>query len=169
MATDLLLPSGLAPSNLHLRPTVKASFVTSDLYDICQRVKEISPRIHVFELTDDATGDRGWSIMEHCDDGVERLIFRVGPGHPIDALDGRVLERLRYILSVPLSERFAALEADEIKTEAQRQDDELEELYEKFGGEMRHELARCGFTGPLPASYRPMNATARRHRNARAG
>lgn len=159
MPSDLLLPAGLAPSNLRLRASVKAMYVTHDMFDIAKQMREIDRRLYAVQLAED--DEANYAIMEHCDDGVERLVFRV------DALDGRVLERLRYLMAVPLHERLAAIEAEERAFEAARREAEREDLYERVGGPMRHELARCGFTGPMPESYRLMNATARRSRGDR--
>jgi hypothetical protein len=157
MATDLMLPAGLAPSNLHLRSSVTARLVENDVFDIAKRASAIDPRLHIWELSED--DEHAYVVMEHGEDGVERLIFRVSE------LDARVLERLRYIMAVPLSERFAALEKDELRHAEQRKQDELDELYENLGGQMRHDLARCGFTGPLPMSAPLRNPTAMRHRH----
>jgi hypothetical protein len=159
MPSEILLPTGLAPSNLHLRPTVTAQYVEGDIFDIANRVKAIDANLHVVQLTED--DEHAYAIMEHCNDGVERLVFSV----PV--LDARVLDRLRYLMAVPVTERVAALEADERRSEAQREQDDLDELYDRLGGPVRHEMARCGFTAPLPASYPMRNRTAMRHRRGR--
>lgn len=156
MATDLLLPSGLAPTNLHLRPSVKAAYVTHDLYDIAKQMREIDPNLYAVQLEE--FDDCAYAIMEHCDDGLERLVFRV------PALDGRVIAKLRHLMAVPLHERMALVEAEERRSERENKANELDELYERFGGQMRHDLARCGFTEPLPESAPLRNKTAMRHR-----
>ncbi len=152
MATDLLLPTGLAPSNLHLRHGVTTTVLTSDTFDICERMKHIDTNLFAVQLVENDTC--GYAIMEHCGDGIERLVFRTS------ALDGRVLEKLRYLMAMPLSERLDKLEADEYEAETARQDEASDELYETLGGPMRHEMARCGFTGPLPESYPKLGVTS---------
>ena len=59
--------------------------VSDDVANIVRQVREMDPRIHVFynEQTD------GFDLVEHCLDGVQRLIFSV------DKLDARILSRLR--------------------------------------------------------------------------
>lgn len=154
MARTLILPDRMAPSNLHLRPTVKTRFVENDVFDICNRIKAIDPNLYVIELIE---GDKAkFAIMERCADGVERLIYRV------DELDGRVVERLRYLAAVPLQERLAALEKDEHEFEAERKDNELEELYENLGRDMWQQLEHDGFSGPRGVSYAKRGVTGGR-------
>ena len=54
------------PNNLHLSADLKAATVEADLYDICKRIGEISPRLFIINAH---KGDNAaWIIMEHCDD-----------------------------------------------------------------------------------------------------
>jgi len=49
--------------------------VESDVYDVVQRLQEISPRLHVNYID---LGDRHhFTIVEDCDDGVERIVTTV--------------------------------------------------------------------------------------------
>jgi hypothetical protein len=144
MPTTLELPGRLAPSNLHLPQDAQHMAVEADLYNICERVKEISDRLHIILLTHD--DKHSFAIMEHCDDGVERLVFKVAD------LDARVLKRLRELMAQPLAERVAAIERDQRRFVEQEQEREFEELYERLGGPMWSELERCGFI-QRPVSY----------------
>ncbi len=156
MTTDLLLPRGLAPTNVKFRGE-PPRYVTNDVYAIGERMRELDPNLYAVE------DDEGYHIMQSCPDGVERLAL----ANPVKVLDARVIERLRYILAVPFADRVNALERDEAKHTADSADEELERMYERMGGQMRHDLANCGFTGPIPTSTAKRNKTARRSRNYR--
>lgn len=137
MATSLSLPSHTAPSNLHLRPSVQTRFVDSDMFDIAKRLDELSKALYIVEMTE--YDDHAYAIMEHCVDGIDRLVFKV------DALDARVIDRVREIMGVPFEHRFAVAEAAEDKHNAERKDNELEELYENLGRPMLTQLEHDGF------------------------
>lgn len=170
--TDLLLPEGTRPTNLHLTPMHwdaeggamvghRARFVTADMYNICERIREISPALYLLELEQRTVeGERfGYAIMERCDDGVDRLVFRTSR----DRLDDKVLEKLRYLMAVDLHTRLKILDDERKKLEADAHDAELESLFDRIGGPMHRELVRNGFTqGDFPTSYRLMNRAARR-------
>lgn len=112
--------------------------VESDMYDICNRVKEIDPSLFIVLLQSQEKG-YVYAIMEKCEDGVERLVYKV------KELDERVLERLRYLMKYPLTERMAELEKEEYKMKRDAKEDEIEELYERMGAPMQHQLVRDGF------------------------
>lgn len=137
MATDLALPAGNAPSNLHLPDTATAALVESDMYNICERVKEISSNIHIWLLTDDA--QYAYAVTEHCEDGVERLIFK------IKELDARVLTRLKYLFSVPLVKRIELIDKENHRFERQERENQSDDLYERLGRPMLTQLEHDGF------------------------
>lgn len=140
---SLILPQGVAPTNLRLRESVRARYIDSDLYDICRRLKELHPAVYVVELTE---GDMiAWSVMEDCPDGVQRLIFKCGYGQKIDALDGRVITHLQKIMHVPFAHRYEAACKEIDAADAQRKDDELEKLFEDVGRPMWTQLEHDGF------------------------
>jgi hypothetical protein len=170
MALSVLLPEGMRPTNLHLTPFYKnedglliinkAKVVTSDIYMICERIKEINPRLYLLELEQDSReGQRfGYAIMEKCIDGVDRVIFRVTK----DRLDARVLEKLRYIMALDLNERIAVCDREREREEKAQAEAASEEIWNSVGGPMWVELERDGFIETRPISYRKMNRTARR-------
>ena len=130
-----------APSNL------RSSFghlVESDVFDICKRIKEIDPNLLVYVMPE--ASRKRWSIVENCRDGVERFVFHT------DELDGRVIEKLQYLLRVPFSERFDAAERLEAKAQEEQKQRELDQLYETIGAPMLRDLDRCGFI-QRPRSY----------------
>lgn len=161
--SNLLLPEGAVPTNLHLNPnTDKARLVTSDMYHICERIREIDPNLYILELERESReGSKfGFAIMEKCSDGVHRLIMRASQR----GLDERILGKLRYIMAKDLHHRIALLDTEREKWEKEQHENELESLYERIGGPMHRQLVNDGFTqAPFPTSYRPMNRAARRH------
>lgn len=154
MPTPLLI--GSTPTNLSLPAGARGAVVEHDMFDICDRVKASHPRVRINLLeTDDK---HCYAVMEHGEDGVERLIFKVAE------LDQRVLDRLDFIMSVPRAERVAAIEKEIAADMAARAEDDKEQLYDKLGGFFYDGLHRHGFTGvPNPRSVTPLGATARRH------
>lgn len=115
------------------------------MFDICKRIQEIDPSLYIVELTE---GDQAqWAVMENCQDGVQRLVFKA------DALDGRVLQKCQRLLAVPFEHRFAEAEKIEAKAKADHHEQELEKLYENVGRPMWSELERCGFIGPRRTSF----------------
>jgi hypothetical protein len=157
--STLLLPQGSRPTNLHLREGDKARLVSDDLFHIADRIREVSPNLYILELEQGTREAKrfGLAIMEHCDDGTDRLVFRTS----VENLDGRVLDRLRKIMSVDLHTRLAILDKEREKWEDEQHENEMEELWDAMGGDMWVQLERSGFI-QRPVSYRPMNPTARR-------
>lgn len=117
--------------------------VDGDVYNISERIAEIDPSLYIDPLDPPVTiGDKTWNfaITELCADGVERLVFRT------EQLDARILEHVRYLLHVPFAVRFAEAEAREAKLDAERKENELNELAENVGLPMLRDLERTGFT-----------------------
>lgn len=63
--------------------------IESDVLGVVQQIKEISKRLSV-QFND---GGEYFRVIEHCDDGRERLVLTA------NELDQRIVERLRYIAS----------------------------------------------------------------------
>ena len=140
MASNLMLPDGMAPSNLHLRSSTKTRYVDSDMFDICHRLAAISPRLYIFELTE--KDDSAYVIMESCDDLVQRTVLKLPKNQ---ALDARVLERVQYMLNVPFDKRYAAVEKENAKYEADHHDNLMENMVENMAGQFRKQLEHDGF------------------------
>lgn len=136
MATTLMLPSGLAPSNLHLRESVKATYVESDVFDICHRLAAVSPNLHLWQL--DEEGARAWVVTENVY-GVEHKVKQYAE------LDARMIEDVQRMLSIPLEHRAAAAQAEIDNHEAQVKQDAIDELYERIGHKTWHRLEHDGF------------------------
>jgi hypothetical protein len=148
MAHSLALPDGFAPSNLHLKPSVKTRFVESDVFDICHRLAEISPRLYLVELTDTEQPDRAaWVVMEACADGVQRRVNKY------QELDQRMLEDVQKMLRIPFEHRVAAAAAEIDAHNAKIETDAIDRLYETMGERFRYQLHRNGFIDGRPTSY----------------
>ena len=132
-ATDLIVPA--TPANFRRYGNTP---ITSDVYHICERLREIDPSLYVYPL-DPPVGDKHFSIVEKCRDGVERLVFRA------PALDGRIIEHVEYLLHVPFERRFKEAEALADKLDAEAREQEMNEFVEAQAGPMWTELERCGF------------------------
>ena len=91
---QLLMP---LPANMKAR----VQTVTSDVYNICNRIREISPDLI---LVHHEGHERPWVVMEKCADGAERFVSRY------KVADGRILDDLRYMLAVPYERRLAEAE-----------------------------------------------------------
>lgn len=152
MATDLVLPHGTRPSNLHLPAGATATLVDGDVYAICERVREVDPALKVILL--EGGGKYTYAIVETAKNGEEMLVFRV------KELDARVIEKLQRMMSLPLSERLKQLEKEEYKFEADELEKQHNELYEKIGAPMWGDLERCGFI-QRPISYPKVGVAAR--------
>lgn len=147
MPSQLILPGGACPSNLRRLDAQGARPVTSDMYSICERIKEVSSSLYLIELHG---GDEfQYAVMESCSDQIERLVFKVKR----DALNGAVIEKLRRLLAMPLTERLKKLEAEEFKHEADRKEEEFERLYENLGRPLLHQMQHDGFATTQAVSY----------------
>ena len=152
MSTNLMLPEGMAPSNLHLRPSVKVRYIDGDLFDICERLAEISTRLFIVELAEG--GDCIYAIMEHADNGVAELVIKV------KELDARIIEKVEYMLRVPFEHRLAVVDAENAKYEADHHENILEETYDKMGGMFRKQLEHDGFITHRGVSYPKIGVAA---------
>jgi hypothetical protein len=174
---QILLPEGMRPTNLHLTPQYKmvredgaevavfnkARVCTADVYNICERIREVSPRLYLLELEQESVeGNKfGYAVMEQCSDGVDRVIFRVTK----KGLDGRTITKLRRLMAVDLHTRIAICDRERDKFEAEQAEAAREQLWETVGGPMQIELERNGFIDGRGVSYRKLNRAARRRRS----
>lgn len=143
-----------APSNLD---GVVGHYVESDMFDICGRIAEISPRLRIWVHEDGR--EKPFVILERIPEtGKEEMVFRT------DVLDGRVLEEIRYIQAVPYAKRYAIMEAREDAAKKKQEQDGLDGLVERIGLPMRRELERCGFIGSRGTSYAKRSRVAQRAR-----
>lgn len=137
------IPGTAAPNNLHFGVDVRATIVDGDLYNICERIKEVDPRLFIVVLDKKSDDDYSFAIMEHCDDGWDRLVWRV------KELDQRVLTKAERLRKIPFERRMEEAEAMEARMKAEDEADAFNELYERLGAPMRRELANTGFIDPI--------------------
>ena len=144
--SKIVIPGSSAPANLHLADGIKITMVESDMYNICERIREVDPSLFIVQLIDDARGC-AYAIMEHCADDEDRLVYKTRE------LDARVIEKCRYLKAVPFEKRFAQIEEQIDKEEAEQRELEMEELYEQLGAPMLPDLYKTGFIDSRPTSY----------------
>ena len=131
------IPGSAAPNNLHFGADVGATIVEGDLYNICSRLEEVNPSLFIVAL--ESPDGKSFAIMEHCEDGWDRLVWRVAE------LDARVVKKAEYLQKVPFDRRLEEAEKAEAQMEAEDNLNAFESLYEKLGAPMRRELAKTGF------------------------
>ena len=132
------------PSNLVLPAELNGLSVEGDLYNICERIKEISPSLQINGFINP---EYPYVIIERCIDGIDRVVMKA------KVLDGRVLDHLRRLMSQPLSERLAEIERNERKFEQDEHERMHEDLFERVGLPMWHRLEKDGFIDQRPISY----------------
>lgn len=153
MGRNVIVPTGLAPSNLSLPPGNTARFVDSDLYNICERIKQVSPRLQVV-LLEDGRGSHTWAIMENCEDGVLRLVKKYRE------LDGRVITDMQRLLALPFEQRLEQALEEAEEAERKEREREMEALYERLGRPMWTQLEHDGFIETRPKSYPKIGVAA---------
>lgn len=169
MSTALALPEGYAPSNLHLAPSVQTRFVDSDMFDICKRLAHLDRRLFIVQLEETdpkllrearKTGKLPvtYVIMERGLDGGAYMVLKT------KELDARVLERIQYLMRVPLDKRFEEAERLEAKAKADMERDGIEAAYERMGQDFRHQLKKDGFIVGGPSYPTKGVAQPRKHR-----
>jgi hypothetical protein len=142
---DLILP-GVTPANLVMGGRYETFAVTSDLYNICERLAELNGRLWIHGIRDTQTDEVSYCIMERTPEG-DKLVFKTRE------LDARIIEEVRYLLHVPFEVRFKAAEELLAKKEAEHKENELNKLYEDFGEQFRYQLWHDGFYEHRDKSY----------------
>jgi hypothetical protein len=107
------------------------------MYDICSRIKEVDPSLFIIVVDD--KNSHSFIIMEHCSDGVDRLVWKV------KELDQRVIDKALRLKAIPFEHRFAEAEKEEKRMEEEAKEEQFEELYERMGAPMIREFERAGF------------------------
>lgn len=163
-----LLVAGL-PTNLRLPEGSCLAYVDSDLHDICGRIAEITPQLRVV-VAQDPEGVTAFVITElvtRATGPAEELVLRVGPGCEIDALDGRVIDRINFIRHFTPAERAAEIDKQIARDEVAREAAQAELLWEKLGAPMYRQMSPLGFTHDTRVEQIPTLTKARQR--ARSG
>lgn len=132
MSTDLAIP--FVPENVMLprSTTRRMKVVTSDVYNICDRIKQIDRRLMVVLQENHP---EPWAVMENCADGNVRMVARY------EALDARILDDLQRMLAIPYLERFRILSEKIDKENADNEKINMDtEANEKLAFEFRRAL-----------------------------
>lgn len=128
------------PSNMQ-----NVEWVTSDVFNIAERVKQIDERLRIALLPNQ---DRPWAVFEVGPDGVERLVKKY------ERLDASVLEDLRYMLAVPFEQRLE-LVTREIDRANESHGGFSGEKFERFAFEFDKAARKSGISDPVwSRSYR---------------
>jgi hypothetical protein len=142
---ELIMP--FVPANVNVEGRWRNAEVTSDVYNIADRLKELNDRLRINITEDTATGQWAYSIVEDTPEGWQ-LVFRCR------RLDARVVEHVRYLLKVPFAKRFDEAEKIVAKDAENAHNEELDALTENLGLPMIRDLERCGFLdGPRRQSF----------------
>ena len=145
--TERLMPDFFVPiTPTNFRDDWGRLEVTGDVYNICRRMRELSPNLRLRERRDWDDGGFRYIVSEISLDGAERWVMG------LNELDGRLIERLQRMLHVPFEDRFAAAERAETKLKAQQDETKLDMLAENIGLPMLTDLERTGFVS-RPRSY----------------
>lgn len=149
----LIIPGTSRPSNLHYGDDIQVEVIDSDLYDICERIKEVSPDL--FIVAAKRADSVEFTIMERCKDGVDRYVYSTPD------LDARIVEKCRYMLHVPLAKRADIAIAEADKAEQDRKEAQSDALYESLGRPMWTQLEHDGFIDGRNVSYNKMRGGKR--------
>lgn len=128
------------PDNMRLDVSgEKPALIESDLWNIAERIKEIDPNLVVVFHEGHS---EPFTVMEQCRDGVTRFVARY------KELDQRILEDLRFMQSIPFSERIQAVERkiDAANDALERPD---EEVMDWLATEMRREMKKANMIDPI--------------------
>lgn len=114
--------------------------VTADLYDVCERVKELDPNLYIVEQENLDGGSHQYVIMEHVPKlNRDEIVFKT------PYLDQRILDKLDEIRALPFAERADAAIREAEKYAKDAKEHASEELYERMGAPMYNQLHRDGF------------------------
>jgi hypothetical protein len=153
---DLHLP--LHPNNIRTGGRFQVEAVSGDMFSISERLRELNPRLFINIIEDrapKALRPVTYVIMEQTSRGTEEVVFKCF------TLDARVIEHVRYLMSVPFEHRFAEAEKELDKYQAEEQENEMDELVEHLGLPMLRELKANGFLGAYSAGSTSRRAFGR--------
>ena len=132
---SLIIP-GQRPENLRLHQKYE---ITSDVYNICQRVKELDPNLLIVVHP---KHPQPYVVMERGPDHVDRFVAR------FEELDDRVIQRLQHMLAVPLEHRIAEIDRlnnEENDARGRMTDEQKENVF----GELRVAAVKDGMMNPV--------------------
>lgn len=116
--------------------------MTSDVFNICQRVAELDPNLRV--LYNESDPEKPWVVTEMSTDREERFVARY------QALDARIIEDLQYMLRVPFLDRLRVQD----EREAARKETDVS-AFEAAADRFEFDLRKAGGRGGSGPNYRP--------------
>jgi hypothetical protein len=125
----------------------KPKFVEGDLYDVCKRIKQIDPNLHVVLHEGHP---QPWVVMENCIDGECRMVKRYAE------LDQRILGDLRRMLAIPFDERIKILDREVDEANTRNAHFLPDEAKEQFVWQMHRSLVDCNFMDPKWSKNMPL-------------
>lgn len=134
--SDLLLNK---PANITVRNGQRLSVVTSDVYNIAERVREIDSRLR---LVLHEGHEKPWVVTETAEDGVEYFVSRY------EELGSHILEHLQYMRAVPFKDRFEKL-AKEADAANDRIGHMSDERMEEFAHDFQKALVESNMVDPV--------------------
>jgi hypothetical protein len=143
--TDLVMPGLVAPSNLKRGGRFRSAQITSDIYNICTRLQELSPRLYLHWVEDtlhkdyDSKDQIAFVVTEITPDGTEAVVLKTRHLSP------QIIEDVRYFMGVPLAQRAAEMIKKADKFEADAHESHMDRLYEEMGAPMLRQLYHDGF------------------------
>lgn len=148
------------PSNLHPPVGSHVNEVESDVYHVCERIKEkFGDKVYIVVMDDGS--NYCFTAMERCADGTDMLIKKY------KELTPAILNDLDFMLRIDLKQRMRIIEAENDKWEADWAEAAAEKQYEEIGAPMWVELERAGFI-QRPKSYAKSGVTGGRGSKAKA-
>lgn len=137
--TDLVMPGLVSPANLKRGGRFRTAQITSDIYNICLRLQELSERLYLHWVEDTETEQIAFVVTEKTPDGMEAVVLKTRHLSP------SIIEDVRYFMGVPLEKRAEKMIAAADKYETDARETEMDELYEKMGAPMLRQLYHDGF------------------------
>lgn len=137
--------SALAVNRHPILDSKMGEIIPGDLYMIADRIHEFDSSLFIAYHPDNERGQ--YVVMEQCSDGVDRFVIR------IKELDGRIIEKLRYMLHIPFEKRFAEAERVEAKLDAELKEAKLDAAFEQIGAPMQRLLYTTGGIDSRRESY----------------
>lgn len=119
--------------------------IESDVFNVCERIKELSPNLYVVLHE---KHELPFVVMEHCIDGEERMVKRYA------ALDSSIITDLQRMLAIPWDQRAKALmkEVDDFNDAQERaweDSEQHERLVYDMGKALKESNLATGRTDPV--------------------
>lgn len=141
----------LMPTPFGLR--TPARFVEHDVYNVCQRIKEIDSRLQVVLQEGHKMP---WVVMENCADGNCRMVKRY------EELSPAILDDLRRMLAIPFEKRIEEMQkAADRENDAARKHRESDQ-WQEFVWDFQRTLHQSNLSDPKYYKSLPFDGMRRK-------